>query len=101
MVKNCCATVFLRKDNGFEAKYFENAYVYEEKKIKSENGGRICCDSAVSRIFTNDELSVCCGDLIVFYIADSETLPDDCYTVTEVCDNRKSSQSHYRITAEK
>lgn len=101
MLKNCSATVFIRNGGGFDTKQFKNVYVYEEKKINSESGGHVCCDNVVSRIFTTDDLPVCCGDLIIFSDVDVQTPPEDCYTVTAVCDNRKSSQSHYRITAEK
>ena len=101
MLKNCSATVFIRENGGFEVKQFGNAYVYEEKKIKAESGGRVCCDSAVLRIFTTDTVNVKCGDCVVFYLTGSTTPPKDCYTVTAVCDNRQCSQSHYRITAEK
>lgn len=99
MLKNCSATVFMRKTDGFETKRFENAYVYEEKKISSEDGGHVCRDNAVLRIFTTDGLPVKCGDFVVFYLSDSISPPKNCYTVTAVCDNRHCSQSHYRITA--
>lgn len=104
MRTNCAITLFHFNEDTetFDTFYFPKVYAYSKEKI-SKNGikqrGFYLSNSAIIRIPCKKEIDVSLGDYVAMGKSNKK-VPDRAndLKIIEICDNRRSSAPHIRLS---
>ena len=101
MIFNNSVTLYHKKNEEYERKYFVRACVFNEDKIKTGNGGQVDDDSFIIRIFTYDTPEISPGDRLVLGYSETISPPEDSNIILSVTKNFRGSGNtrHVKIKA--
>lgn len=102
MIRNSTVTVYHQAGDGYVRHFFPRVSLHHKNGIQTGESGHAAKNSLIVRVFTQEELLLQPGDILVIGYSESLLPPtENFYTVRELVDNRRGSgkMQHYKLVA--